>query len=134
MPQGDCTLAEFVRPLGQRVFYPPNVKGWDGGRQWINATTLIGRVNLITKLLRDDNVRFAGRSLTEYFNRQNAAPNVATSAQLVDALASLLLAVPLPPSARRELITVAQRHEPEVGRAAGDVLRTFAVLPEFQLG
>ena len=32
--------------LGQNVFAPPNVKGWDGGSAWINANALITRYNL----------------------------------------------------------------------------------------
>ena len=32
--------------LGQRLFYPPSVKGWDGGRAWITTATLMQRGNL----------------------------------------------------------------------------------------
>ena len=35
-----------MRQLGQELFYPPNVKGWDGGRAWINANALLYRYNL----------------------------------------------------------------------------------------
>jgi len=31
--------------LGQNVFMPPSVKGWDGGTAWINSATLIRRSN-----------------------------------------------------------------------------------------
>lgn len=41
------TLASTaMRQLGQDLFYPPNVKGWDGGRAWINANALLYRYNL----------------------------------------------------------------------------------------
>jgi hypothetical protein len=30
---------------GQELFYPPNVKGWDGGKTWLNSTTLLERGN-----------------------------------------------------------------------------------------
>ena len=39
-------MARATAGLGQNLFYPPNVKGWDGGRQWINANTLLLRYNL----------------------------------------------------------------------------------------
>jgi uncharacterized protein (DUF1800 family) len=43
----DCKLlADRVAGLGQSLYAPPSVKGWDGGRAWINPATLIGRVNL----------------------------------------------------------------------------------------
>lgn len=39
-------LAAFaMRAMGQSLFYPPNVKGWDGGRAWINTNTLMVRYN-----------------------------------------------------------------------------------------
>jgi len=39
-------LARAAGQLGQQLFYPPNVAGWDGGRRWINANTLLGRYNM----------------------------------------------------------------------------------------
>ena len=35
-----------LRSLGQVPFFPPSVKGWDGGRAWINASTLLMRYNM----------------------------------------------------------------------------------------
>ena len=32
-------------PLGQSLFYPPNVAGWSGGRTWITPATLLDRGN-----------------------------------------------------------------------------------------
>ena len=31
--------------MGQDVFAPPNVKGWDGGKKWISGDTLLSRFN-----------------------------------------------------------------------------------------
>ncbi len=31
--------------MGQTLFYPPNVKGWDGGAAWLNSQTLLTREN-----------------------------------------------------------------------------------------
>jgi uncharacterized protein (DUF1800 family) len=35
----------MVRQLGQDLFAPPNVKGWDGGVTWITTNTLLTRYN-----------------------------------------------------------------------------------------
>ncbi len=35
-----------LQAMGQVLFLPPNVKGWDGGRAWINSSTLFVRYNL----------------------------------------------------------------------------------------
>ncbi len=40
------SLARATAQLGQDLFYPPNVKGWDGNRAWINANSLLIRYNL----------------------------------------------------------------------------------------
>jgi hypothetical protein len=52
------------------LFYPPNVKGWDGGRSWINSSTLIGRANLVHDMVRDENTRFGGKSLSQWCELQ----------------------------------------------------------------
>ena len=130
---GTLALAEFLRPLGQQLFFPPNVKGWDGGRQWINATTLIGRVNLVTKLLHDGNVRFGGNSLAEYFAEHVSESQQRDPAALVESLSDLLLAVPPSQHVTRELTAIAHRHGSDLKFAAGDLLQAIAALPEFQL-
>ena len=37
--------------MGQNLFMPPSVKGWDGGRSWINTSTLYVRQNIMAFLL-----------------------------------------------------------------------------------
>jgi uncharacterized protein (DUF1800 family) len=38
-------LAAACGRQGQELFAPPNVKGWDGGKTWLNSTTLLERGN-----------------------------------------------------------------------------------------
>ncbi len=44
-------LNEAMKLMGQSLFMPPSVKGWDGGRAWINTSTLYVRQNVMTYLL-----------------------------------------------------------------------------------
>ena len=44
-----------LRLLGQELFMPPNVKGWDGGVAWINTNTLVNRQNLALLLVTGEN-------------------------------------------------------------------------------
>lgn len=37
--------------MGQNIFEPPSVKGWEGGRAWINTATLFVRQNTLVYLL-----------------------------------------------------------------------------------
>jgi uncharacterized protein (DUF1800 family) len=44
-------LSDALGLMGQSLFFPPNVAGWDGGRAWINTSTLFVRQNILTFLL-----------------------------------------------------------------------------------
>lgn len=43
-------LGHDLADLGQDLYRPPTLKGWAGGRAWINPATLIGRANLVAAL------------------------------------------------------------------------------------
>jgi uncharacterized protein (DUF1800 family) len=49
-PEGRA-LVRIYRQLGQVPFYPPNVKGWDGGKSWINTGTLTYRYLMARALI-----------------------------------------------------------------------------------
>lgn len=42
----------LMQQMGQELFQPPNVKGWDGGRAWINTSTLFLRYNAVGAFLK----------------------------------------------------------------------------------
>jgi uncharacterized protein (DUF1800 family) len=46
-------LADATVQMGQGLFSPPSVAGWDGGTAWINTTTAIARTNFILGLVAD---------------------------------------------------------------------------------
>jgi hypothetical protein len=43
-----------MRQMGQILFAPPSVKGWDGGKAWINTSTLLFRYNFANYLVNGD--------------------------------------------------------------------------------
>lgn len=43
-------LTQTAGRMGQVLLQPENVKGWDGGREWINDTTLLLRLQLAAAL------------------------------------------------------------------------------------
>ena len=61
--QFDFTTGEVMpfvvtaNQLGQRLFAPPNVKGWPGGEAWINSTTLLARKAFLERLFRVEELR-----------------------------------------------------------------------------
>ena len=59
---GTTALAQSLEQLGQNIFSPPSVKGWDGGRSWLNGQTLLFRQNLALALTSTQDSRFGRRS------------------------------------------------------------------------
>ncbi len=55
LPYGRPPIKELVRTsqlLGQDLLDPPSVKGWPGGKQWIDTQTLLVRTSLLNKITR----------------------------------------------------------------------------------
>lgn len=50
----------LTRNLGQDLFAPPNVKGWDGGLTWITTNNLLTRYNQAAALVQGDMSTLAG--------------------------------------------------------------------------
>ena len=48
-------LAESCARMGQGLFAPPSVAGWEGGPAWANSTTMLHRTNFALALLSTEN-------------------------------------------------------------------------------
>ncbi len=113
---GTLPLAESLDGLGQVLFAPPSVKGWDGGEAWLNAQTLLGRNNLALAITSGDDVRFGERCDPAALAARH---DTATDAKLVDFLLDLFLQGDVPAAARDETARL-----PE-GRAGREVPRVL---------
>ncbi|WP_302118978.1 DUF1800 domain-containing protein [Allorhodopirellula heiligendammensis] len=122
-------VAKGLRNIGQGLFYPPNVKGWDGGRAWINSSTLLGRANLIADILESDATRFEGKSLSNYLRGQD----VRTTDQAIDHFEQCLLAVRLDDAAKAQLRKTAASHQGDEERRMRSLLHAVTSLPICQL-
>jgi uncharacterized protein (DUF1800 family) len=61
IPLPDSNVVEFAcRQMGQIPFFPPNVKGWDGGKSWINTATLTFRYKFAHQLVEGLNPQEIG--------------------------------------------------------------------------
>lgn len=118
------SLTKRLRPLGQNLFFPPNVKGWDGGRSWINSSTLIGRANLVHDLFRDENTRFEGLLLSQWCERKRIRSHEGWLAYLE----AILLAKPLNEESRMKLLSNA-----DAAKDRATLLIQFCSLPQFHL-
>lgn len=121
-------LAVELGDLGQKLFFPPNVKGWDGGTAWINSASLLGRANLVKRIVEDPVTRFGGQRIDRYLDQLGWQ----TSDEIVSGLAELLIAVPLAADIQRQLT---KELDAARNRSKGlqQLLHTLGSLPEFQL-
>jgi len=55
-------LLLFQKALGQVLFYPPNVAGWPGGRNWIDTSSLMYRIKMPSTLLNGGVIDFEGKA------------------------------------------------------------------------
>jgi uncharacterized protein (DUF1800 family) len=122
-------LAGRLRELGQLPFYPPNVKGWNGGRTWIDSSSLLGRANLVRAIVDSPETRFGGVTLDEYLDRFG----LKSSAAVVDWLSELLVAIPLSSQVRGQLIERLDRGDVPRPTAVKQLLHVLGSLPEFQI-
>ena len=49
--RNEQTLLTSAARMGQELFAPPSVKGWEGGRTWINTSTMFERQNIANYLI-----------------------------------------------------------------------------------
>lgn len=110
--------------LGQVLFMPPNVAGWDWGKAWINTNTLLTRYNLagsLTKGAIGDRMGRGGEAMKRMADRRGkrgggSTPEFAkiaaeternNTAKLVDDLIARFFCVAIPAKARNSFIAYA---------------------------
>ncbi len=89
--------------MGQILFVPPNVKGWDGESRWINSSTWAARTGFaeeiaVLDMLGGENAFAAGIDLESTISAEIKEP-----AKVVDRLAEVLFQGDLPTEARKKL-------------------------------
>jgi uncharacterized protein (DUF1800 family) len=119
--------------MGQSLFAPPDVAGWEGGEAWINSSTLLERLNFFNKLTtsRNQSIQFDPSKLV--FEEGISSPEAA-----LDYLAFLLLDGSLPEEERRVLqLYLISLNDHFGAQHADEKLRSLAYLvmssPEYQL-
>lgn len=120
-------LVDRLREIGQGLFYPPNVKGWDGGRAWINSSTLVGRANLIHFFVNHETTRFSGGSLANFAAKLSGQD----AERFLISLDELLLAQPLQEGQRKSILQKAVSLKGDA--MYREILGLFATLPIVQL-
>lgn len=116
-------LALACERMGQSLYAPPNVAGWEGGAAWANSTTLLNRTNFALSLLSSRDPALGGRLDVEALASRRRAAGEDAPARTADFLIELLVQDGFAPNVRDQ----AARTD---GREAAALVLTS---PEYQL-
>jgi Protein of unknown function (DUF1800) len=122
-------LAAAMDGLGQSLFEPPSVKGWDGGTEWLNSATLLARHNLAADLLSGSNEPLGQGLQPESLVREHAGDE---PERQVDFLLELLLQHEIRATDRARLVGFARAHQDVNGRIRS-LAHQIVMMPEYQL-
>src|SRR5262245_26991365 len=137
-------LLGVLELMGQQLFAPPNVKGWEAGKSWLNTATVLARHNFAHSLvngmgdLNDYAKRF---NLQTFFPAVNPLAfvlreGITDPAKIVDFYGDLLLPGDFRPEVRTKVIAHIGDASPDTdafGQRCRDALFVLLTLPEYQL-
>jgi uncharacterized protein (DUF1800 family) len=131
------SLTQALSAMGQDLFEPPSVAGWEGGRSWINTSTLFIRQNTSVYQItgsspnrdfRKDDMGYDPMPLLEGVTDKTSPQQVAD--HLIDAL----LGEHLPPIRREPLVRFMQQRSSGVTPdSVVGLLLLITAMPEYQL-
>jgi len=138
IPLPDARVLEnSLAALGQVIFAPPNVKGWDGGRAWISASTLIYRYNLAAYLLSGKaKVLGGGKTKTAIVPLDTIAPLDCrkSSDALLDHISFWIFNFPITAVERTAYLGFLEKHSrPFSDDTVRDLMQIMMGTPEYQL-
>lgn len=136
------------KSLGQILFYPPNVAGWSGGKNWIDSSTLMTRMKLPELIFKDSEITFnpkdEGDVNTENLSKKikQMQANIDWSAfqnnfptqnpqELFNKLDAYLLSRPL--SAQQKSMILGKSEGKTSLNLLQNIAQSIASLPEYQL-
>jgi uncharacterized protein (DUF1800 family) len=136
-------LAGWVDDMGQRLFAPPNVKGWPGGKTWLNTSTVLARHNFAQALCSgtsdinkgsaenpEPSAAFVDPSA--YFRREK----ITEPEKILDTLADMVFQDDLGDKTRKRLLTFLKEGEPKgqaLDQRIRETIHALLCMPEYQL-
>jgi uncharacterized protein (DUF1800 family) len=142
-PRDLSLLADAMNMMGQNIFFPPSVKGWDGGRGWINTSTMFIRQNTLVFLLtgkrpqgRDalaDKERLDAQKLLVQLSDAFPGTSSTNSASVLDALLRFTVGR-TDPGGRDVLERFMAAHNGQLDQnTMTELLMLITAMPEYQL-
>jgi len=134
-------LNDALDLMGQNIFLPPSVKGWEGGRSWINTSTLFVRQNILAFLIAGKKPQgYDATADTQKYDPKKLLTDLGSQSGVVQHpadVADYLLRLTLghaPESAKAQLVAFLNAGGTSVSddRLVGTLLLITA-MPEYQL-
>lgn len=125
-----------LQQMGQIPLMPPNVKGWPGGRLWINTSTMFVRYNTALWLAGGEPIATGRRLMDAGARRRNRQQGVDVNAdgapeQIVDAWIERLIQRPIAADKRAILLDVVGDKPTET--TVRNMINLILSMPEYQL-
>jgi hypothetical protein len=135
-------LVSAVSAMGQDLFEPPSVFGWQGDRTWVTTSRTFSRYNALAEIL--ETKPRAGKTGVDVVGTLLAGKKFQNHAEVVDYLVKCSWDVPLSPSKREGLIEFLKplspptewetKPDPAVNARLTRLLVMLICSPEYQLG
>jgi uncharacterized protein (DUF1800 family) len=119
------SIAKLLANLGQDVFEPLSVKGWEGGRLWINSSSILLRTNFATELASTEQFASLRNSVTDGSDE--------TSDSVVTRLEHLLMGGWVEGELHASLVALHQLAEGNSLQKLRATIQLILSLPEYQL-
>jgi uncharacterized protein (DUF1800 family) len=124
---GPRQLYQSMQQMGQIPFEPPNVRGWPGGRMWINTSTLFVRYNTAVALAGGAGVGRLGRKLQFKPDAADSTPQ-----RVVRQWVDRLIQRPIAPE-REAVLVDALQGRPDREENLKRMIHLIVSMPEYQL-
>jgi hypothetical protein len=125
-----AALARSCVQMGQSLYAPPSVAGWEWGRAWINSATLLARANLALALLSDDDESLGHRFDPARLAARHGSHHPTDAVQF---LLDLLGPGPLEASVKAPILKAVADKAADRNAALREAARRILNLPEYQL-
>ena len=122
-------LGDRLLSLGHLPMYPPNVKGWDGGRLWINASTYFGRANLVREIANQGKDNFSRGSVS----RAVGAKKGKDPARWIQRILDAWVATSVPDKTMSQLVELGAQPGQSLDQRVVNVISAIGATPEYQL-
>ena len=122
------STAKLLAELGQDVFEPLTVKGWEGGRLWVNSATMLQRANFAAEIT-------GGTRLGEIADSVTVATThgLNASVDIVRHYIDLLLARDISAQSEKQLTNYLNEADGGRGPRSRGLIHLVMSMPEYQL-